>query len=423
VSRLATAAIASAALLGTASAEAAISLGPVTTTRKTPDGGTTMTRASTADYFISYQDCIDNIEIDFAVTSTVPVQVWATTTGADCALGLSRQSSGGCVQLGGTFQAGKIPIMAADLADFVTGSGCDDKSGSSSPLQVTLYFTVNTNGDLTMDNYVTWKNTQVDLVGPSLPDGLNVGAGDKLIIVNIPENNDADTKGYYIYCGASGAVAGSTTSSSSSAASSASSAASSSSSAGGTGGTGGTGGASSSAATTSSSSAATTSSSGAGGAGGGSASTTTCGTGEGIPGLDLEHPPISGVFVCATVTAPATQPVLTQLGDMSELVNGIPYAVGVAAYDEVFNVGPISTLQCTTPQPTTTFFNEYCKDGGLGCGGCGSCAVGSDGELTWHVLACGALAAAGFVARRRRQARRGPGHSGLPCRGPFTEKE
>jgi MYXO-CTERM domain-containing protein len=88
------------------------------------------------------------------------------------------------------------------------------------------------------------------------------------------------------------------------------------------------------------------------------------------------------------------------------LSNGVTYTMAVAAYDNVNNIGPLSELQCATPQETTTFFNEYCADGGHGCGGCGSCAVGADTDLTWPGLAAFALVTVGLTVRRDERRRK-----------------
>jgi len=113
------------------------------------------------------------------------------------------------------------------------------------------------------------------------------------------------------------------------------------------------------------------------------------------------HPSVNSPALCgANISASATAPTITGL------TNGQPYVIAIAAYDEVDNIGPLSVLQCSTPAPTIGFFNQYCADGGQGCGGCGSCAVGADNGLLYPGLAAGALAAVGLLVRREERRRK-----------------
>jgi hypothetical protein len=93
------------------------------------------------------------------------------------------------------------------------------------------------------------------------------------------------------------------------------------------------------------------------------------------------------------------------------LSNGTEYVVAIVGYDEVDNFGPLSTLQCATPEPTDTFFSQYCGDNGAACPGCGSCAVGGDSDVTWVMRASsmvGAVLLGLRRARSRRPSKRGP---------------
>jgi hypothetical protein len=141
---------------------------------------------------------------------------------------------------------------------------------------------------------------------------------------------------------------------------------------------------------------------GAGGAGGGSSGgPTACDSNETIPGLDPDHPDINSPYVCGKqIPASATSP------NIPDLTNGTRYIVGIAAYDEVNNIGPISALQCATPQKTDTFFSQYCADGGAACdGGCSACTVGGGADLAWPGLGIAALAGVGLASRRARRRR------------------
>jgi hypothetical protein len=80
--------------------------------------------------------------------------------------------------------------------------------------------------------------------------------------------------------------------------------------------------------------------------------------------------------------------------------------IGIAAYDNVYNLGPLSQIQCQTPAPVNSFFPTYCSEGGSGCGGCGSCNVGSRTDPIWPALGAAALAAVGLAVRNDRRRRR-----------------
>jgi hypothetical protein len=105
--------------------------------------------------------------------------------------------------------------------------------------------------------------------------------------------------------------------------------------------------------------------------------------------------PSSELEPCGEETGP-----LTNNGTASDLMNGTSYAVGVAAFDEVGNVGPLSSLVCATPAETDSFYEVYRRAGGQGGGG--FCSFGlprSPGGV--HA----ALAALGLVVLMRRRRR------------------
>jgi MYXO-CTERM domain-containing protein len=124
-----------------------------------------------------------------------------------------------------------------------------------------------------------------------------------------------------------------------------------------------------------------------------------------------ETPSYSSQNICgAQISISQTQAQLTTLNNDTPLMNGTTYIVAIAAYDEVFNLGPLAPLQCGKPQIIDSYYNTYCADGGPGCmNGCGSCNVGGGGtDPLWPVLGAGALAAVGIMVRRDRR-RRAPG--------------
>jgi hypothetical protein len=85
------------------------------------------------------------------------------------------------------------------------------------------------------------------------------------------------------------------------------------------------------------------------------------------------------------------------------LTNGVPYAVGLAAYDDVGNLGPLSPLACQTPVQVNDFFSNYKNDGGQ-AGNC-ACSAASESESYGGVLA-GALIYSVAAVRRRARGRR-----------------
>jgi hypothetical protein len=127
-----------------------------------------------------------------------------------------------------------------------------------------------------------------------------------------------------------------------------------------------------------------------------------------IPGLVVNgHVDITSPYVCQGMTSIGTDFNLTKYWDGTKLKNGTTYVVGITAYDQMYNLGPLSVLQCQTPQPVNSFFPTYCQEGGNGCvGGCGQCNVGSSTDGIWPALAAMALAAVGISVRHDRRRRR-----------------
>ena len=90
-------------------------------------------------------------------------------------------------------------------------------------------------------------------------------------------------------------------------------------------------------------------------------------------------------------------------GTADGLQNGVDYRVGVAAVDQVGNVGVLSGVDCQTPQDITDFFEYYRMKGGQAGGG--FCAVSRFGEgVTWPFAGFGALVTIGMLRRLRRRA-------------------
>ncbi|MCL2726572.1 MAG: hypothetical protein FWD69_19300 [Polyangiaceae bacterium] len=73
-------------------------------------------------------------------------------------------------------------------------------------------------------------------------------------------------------------------------------------------------------------------------------------------------------FLCGSITGNTGSQVIASEVGGHPLENGVSYAVALAATDDFQNVGPLSEVQCETPQPTTDFWENY-KDAGGGAGG------------------------------------------------------
>ncbi len=84
----------------------------------------------------------------------------------------------------------------------------------------------------------------------------------------------------------------------------------------------------------------------------------------------------------------------------TNLVNGTRYAVGVSAVDRYGNAGPISTIVCESPTPTTDFWDSYRAAGGQAGGG--FCAF-SPTSRTSGTLSLAALGLVIAVSRLRKR--------------------
>src|SRR5690606_12210252 len=86
-------------------------------------------------------------------------------------------------------------------------------------------------------------------------------------------------------------------------------------------------------------------------------------------------------------------------GEAGDVENGTQYAVAVAAYDTVGNLGALRvSSRCLMPQEVTTFYEGYRNAGGKGGGG--FCAYSSRGAGPWglFVVVLGSLL---LISRRK----------------------
>jgi hypothetical protein len=92
---------------------------------------------------------------------------------------------------------------------------------------------------------------------------------------------------------------------------------------------------------------------------------------------------------------------------MITLTNFDHYVFGVAAVDQLGNIGPVGNLVCGTPGPIADFWYDYVNDGGQAGGGyCALEGVGMPAGGSCMAIGVG-LGAIGF-ARRRGKARLAP---------------
>jgi hypothetical protein len=102
-------------------------------------------------------------------------------------------------------------------------------------------------------------------------------------------------------------------------------------------------------------------------------------------------------------------------GDATDLKNGVPYAVFVAAEDKYGNIGPLSEYACGSPEDVVTFWDQTTTPGG-----CGFCSFTATSDASWAGMAAGSLAAVVLLARRagrRRIGRAGSVRAGGSDRG------
>jgi hypothetical protein len=84
-------------------------------------------------------------------------------------------------------------------------------------------------------------------------------------------------------------------------------------------------------------------------------------------------------------------------GTITGLVDGVPYAIAIAALDRVGNVGALSTSRCAPPEATADFWDRYRAAGGSAGG---SCAIGTSGAAAPALLALALLLVARLVRSR-----------------------
>jgi hypothetical protein len=298
---------------------------------------TSVTRNSERDssaqpFTVSYADCIDGNQFVFILsdlTAGDTLSLWATGS-SDCT-DLTTRNDGLCTTLISAFQlsddTASMRVDSADIANSLSNvSDCVDSGAIDAPRPIKLYFLVDEETD-PVSEFATYA-TKVDVRGPAAPTEVTVGlADDGALAVSYTESSSStDIAGYHFYCEALGEAP-----------------------------TGGEGGAN-----------------GAGGMAGlgGSEAGTGAASGECVANTLVpgELAPV-GLGPCGDTQS-------TTQGLAQGLTNFVRYAVAVAGYDDVGNVGPLSGLACGMPEPVDDFFDLYRKAGGQAGGGfCGYCSV------------------------------------------------
>jgi hypothetical protein len=87
--------------------------------------------------------------------------------------------------------------------------------------------------------------------------------------------------------------------------------------------------------------------------------------------------------------------------NVTGLINGLQYNIAIAGVDALGNVGPLSTLQCGTPQPVDDFWKKYREAGGQAGGG--FCALEAAGAPAGSAALFGGMASVVVAAWRRRR--------------------
>ncbi len=307
-------------------------------------------------YFISREDCLDGDVFTFPYEAqnvgTKSLEAWAApNSSVDCTDPTTRDGTVGptkCVRIADPKSSpttlGTIMASAKTIAGAIDGvSGCDYTGSGTAPIPTNIYFMLvqGAAAAVTKDDACIWSATSVDLVGPPPPTNVTAVIGDSIATLSY-DASPADVVGYDYFCDTT------------------------------PGGSGGTGGGTTSVTTGTS-------------MGGGPTCPSTALFADRIPDLSYACGKTNGVS-----------------GNATGLTNGASYAIGVAAYDSLGNVGELSNVVCITPGPVD--HPPVHRDAG-GCvlAGPASSALGVSNEGSGLPAL---LSIAGVTILRRRRSRR-----------------
>ncbi len=353
--------------------------------------------------WINHSDCVADGTITFPVSMPSPaysndtLEIWVGSN-VDCSVYDNRKGASptcwnvyAATPSSGTAFSAKVRMQ--DIAgqhkytDTASGPGsgipadCENQSNSS-PLDATLYFMlVDGSGQIdATTQFGTYKDLKLDLRGPDAPTGIKTGIAENQVKVSwTAPSSPADLVGYHLFCFPKPGAASTSQpleAGTDAALDAAGGGSGGADAATGTGGSGGTSGAGGSATSDAGSDAA--------------AGNPDCPSPALLPGA-VPDP----AYLCGDVHG-----VTSTSAYAKGLTNFTKYAVAVAGYDGVQNDGPLSTIECGTPQPVNDFWDEYTQAGGKGGGGfCGIADKPAPGAGGAFLLAL----FAGLLRRRRRQ--------------------
>lgn len=311
-------------------------------------------------FHITRADCLadDVFTFDLQVPSPNPAnsfQVWASD-GRDCTAYENRVGEDAlCWKVYQGTIAERFPVIPIEVRDIAarqyardiggaTSDGTIDDCDNGIETQITLYFM---HVNATEGTGITWP-TRLDLRGPVAPDGVSAGIGDKRLVVSWtpPEGS---VWGYRLYCEESGGALSPRF------------------------------GQLQLGQATPSLDAGSVASPGTGNgiADSGTTSPGPSPAGTGSPDDD----PVPAIAPCETTLEAGRVPSIDDRmcgevntatsgqGTATGLENGQLYAVAVSAVDDLGNPGPLSLIQCESPQDLEEFFESYRQLGGQGGGG------------------------------------------------------
>lgn len=346
---------------------------------------------------INYSDCVSNIDLTFSLQiSNSPtgeeLQVWAgpwgsSPTNGPCVFSSSRQTECWPVLSGSITPEEPITSISVRAQDVLnqtptttyaaaTSAVCQSQA-SPGATQLGIYFMfLATDGSV--DGTAAVYQLPVDTLGPFAPADvtLTVGDGNGTVSWTPPDDPSGSIVGYYVYCqnggdaGTSTAVCGST--------------------------------AFAPVFTVDASVATEATDAGAEAAIDEDAANSDA---EVVIESGVTTVPVTPAGISEIPTSFLCSPLLSGSDtstDTLTLVNFDQYAFGVAAVDQLGNVGPIGNLVCGTPGPIAGFWYDYVNDGGQAGGG--YCALEGVGMPAGRAcMAIGVGLAALALARRRRK--------------------
>ena len=382
----------------------------------------------------------------------------STTVQDSCLFNAARNDPARCKPLTVGVKNANLPLVvitAQELNALFGIEGCGEATpdDSAKPLSLQFYFLLEPLArDLVSgtDNFAVYDGAGIDVWGPTAPTSVQLISGDEELQLEFAGASGGDVTGFHFFSDdgtglADGGVHSATSASGGSSSTATAGGSNTSTAATGAGGSTSAGAGGAGGTSTSSANSTSTGAGGAGGAGGAStssASGTSTGGGAGgiggAGGVSSTVAATTGAMMSAgvvgsgntnacnpTMTAPTCVAASNLLvagqvpdyeragellsigtrGSITGLKNGQAYVVGVAAYDDVGNVGKLSELTCGTPQPVNSILRAYECGGGLEATGCGFCSVGGDRGASYTALVSAGLFVFGFAVRRSRRPR------------------